>query len=182
MKLNTTLKTVLIFEVRVCTGLLHHHHRPFLEKESSKWHTGSCFDKWTEVITMLNLFKVLRLSWDNPRCVYRLGKELTESSPKKDLEVLMNKSWMWSSSMHLQAVRPTVFWAVKTEGWPGKGKRLTPSALSLWGLMGSSASRLGVSSARKMWSSWSWSRRGHKNYQRAGAPLLWRKAEGAEIV
>lgn len=140
MKLNTTQKTVIIFEVRVCTGLLHHHHRPFLEKGSSKWQTGSCFDKWTGVITMLNLFKVLRLSWDNPRCVYRLGKELTESIPKKDLEVLMNKSWMWSSSTHLQAVKPTVFWAVKTEGWPGKGKRLTPSALSLWGLVGSSAS------------------------------------------
>jgi len=32
---------------------------------------------------------------------------------------------------------------------------------------------------RKMWGCWSGSRGGHEGAERAGAPLLWRQAEGA---
>lgn len=35
VKLNISLKTIVIFEVRVCTWFVHHHYHPFLEKESS---------------------------------------------------------------------------------------------------------------------------------------------------
>lgn len=67
--------------------------------------------------------------------------------------------------------------------WPaGQGRWLFPFSLPSWFSIFSTVSRLGDPSIRKTWLCWSWSRGGHEDGQRSGAPLLWRWVEEAGFV
>ena len=88
------------------------------------------------------------------------------------------KSWTWPSNVCSQPSRPIVPWAASPAVWAaGRGRGFYPSALLWWDPTWSPASSSGVFSTWRTWSCWSRSRRSHKNGQRAGTPLLWRKAE-----
>ena len=109
--------------------------------------------------------KLLHLGQGNSGYAYRLEEKLIESSPaEKDLEVPLDKKvdmnqqcelapWKASSTMDCMT-------ALK-EGWQQGEEGDYPSLLFPHDdLMWSTSSRSGAPSTRKMWSSWSRSRRG----------------------
>jgi len=65
------------------------------------------------------------------------------------------KRWTWASREHLQHGKPTASWVALKKGWPaGRGRRLSPSILPLWGPIWSTASRPGAPSIRNTQSFW----------------------------
>lgn len=70
-----------------------------------------------------------------------------------------------------QPRRPTESWATSKEVWPARsGRGLSPSALSLWGLIWSAASRKHKKAQGRHGAAGADPEKGHKDYQTAGAP------------
>ena len=69
-------------------------------------------------------------------------------------------SLWWASSVLLQPRMPTASWAASTEGGQWAGGDCPPSALPLWGPTCGTASSPGGPSTKRMWSWWSWPKRG----------------------
>lgn len=118
-----------------------------------------------------------------PDYIYRLREELHESSPaKKDLGVLVDDK-LGKSQWCSLAVRKAncILGCINRGVAAGRRKGLYPLALPLWGIC-NTALRPGASSTKIMWSCWSRSRGGHRDDQRAGAPLLWRQGEAVLFV
>lgn len=121
--------------------------------------------------------RILHLGQGNLKHECRLGNEWIESSPvEEDLGRLLDEKLEYDSNMCLQSRKPTISWSVSKEVYLGEKWRALSSCSLLRGHTCSTLSRSGVPNTRKAWSYWSGSRRGHKDDERAGAPLLWRQA------
>ena len=110
-------------------------------------------------------------------------RRLRAAQPRRTLGYWWMKSWTWATNVPSQPRRPTVPWAASKAAWPaGRGRWFCPSTLLCWDSAWSPASSSGALIAAKTWTCWSGSRGGHENDQRAGATLLWRKAERVGLV
>ena len=84
------------------------------------------------------------------------------------------KSWTWADNMRSQPRMPTsVPWAASREAWPaGRGRGFCPFTVLWWDPTWSPVSSSGALSTRR-----SGSGGGPQRWSKAGAPLLWGKAE-----
>ena len=90
---------------------------------------------------------------------------------------------MWLAMCARSPEGPTVSGAASKAAWPaGRGRAFCPSAPLWWDPTWSPVSSSGALSTGQTWSCWSGSRGGHKDDPRAGASLLWGKAERVGAV
>jgi len=145
------------------------------------------FEKWSHVKWMWSnkaKCKVFHLGQDNHRYVCRLGEVLIKNSPaKKDLRFLVDKKLDMTQKCVFVARKASLTWAALKDRWPEGQVRWVSLSLShheapsgvLHPSVGPPAqSRCGTVGVGP--------EEGHENAERAGAPLLWRQAEGAELI
>ena len=88
---------------------------------------------------------------------------------EKDFGVLMDKKLNMRPHYALVALKANSMLGCIKQGVTSRGEG---SALALWSPIWSTVSRPAASSTRRMQSGWSRSRGGHRDDERAGAPLL----------
>ncbi|GAB0199613.1 mitochondrial enolase superfamily member 1 [Grus japonensis] len=128
--------------------------------------------------------KVLHIGWHDPKHNYRLGREWMESSPEeKDLGVLVDEKLDMSQQCALAAQKANcVLGCIPSSMTSRLREGILPLYSALVRRPCSAASSSGVPRTSRTWSCWRESRGGHEDDPRAGAPLLWRQAEGVGVV
>lgn len=115
---------------------------------------------------------------------YQLGNDEIESSPtEKDLGVwgCRRLDMIWQCVLAVQKAN-CVLGCIKGSLASRLGKVIFSLLLHSHGPQMEPAFSSGFLIQEKTWTCWSESRAGNKNYQRSGAPLLWRQTEWSGVV
>ena len=128
--------------------------------------------------------KVLHLGCGNPWYQYRLREEGIESSPfKKDPRILVDEKLdrRWKCALAAQKAN-CILGCIKRSVASRWKEVILPLCSSLLRAHLESCVHLWSLAAGQTWSYWSGAGGGHKSDDRAGAPLLWGKAERVGAV
>jgi len=117
---------------------------------------------------------VLHPGWGNPQCQYWLGNVGIESSPaKEDLVVLVDeKPDMTQQCAFTAQAANRILGCIKRSVANRVRKVILPLYSALVRPHLESCVHSGVLSTGRIWNCWSGARGGHKDVERAGAPLL----------
>lgn len=148
------------------------------------------FVLWVEGFSVAAGVSMTQLPWRRPESFVTMHAPQSELDSSSDLcdvrisyQTLVLRGWavsryhlFWYFSVKLEEVLPEVHfspegwsWTASKEGW-----QQCKAALPSWGLIWNTVSRSGAVGAVP--------EDGCKDDQRAGAALLWKKVEGAELV
>lgn len=78
-------------------------------------------EKWAHVSVMKfnkTECKALHLGWGSPEHQYRLWDGWIESSPTKNVGLLINENCIWSGNEPLQTRKPMISWDALKKAWP----------------------------------------------------------------